>query len=469
MFGPRRLRLAGSVAAILGVALGILSAPSSASTARVVDVVLPPDCRFPPPEGSCPPGSATALVYRAAGGEANRVELARAAGEVAIADPGAVIQPGEGCRAVDSDEVRCTRPWMVFVDTRGGADRIRSAFGGVVVNGGAGRDVLMGGPFGDQLYGGRGADILRGRGGHDQLYDAAPSASLGSGDLAPFFPSPIDSSPFGPALVPLTDPGRGRDLFDGGTGHDTLSYEVRAAGITVDLADASAAGAEDSVREVEFALGGRGDDRLLGNRRSNWLDGREGDDRIAGRAGSDNLAGGGGRNLVLGGAGDDQVSLGRTDRSPERVACGSGKDIVFEISPDDFLQDDCEALDFTTFGGRLIGTVRSLLPLRSGDPPEVLAAPLFCAAFATPADCRIELELRVHGPATRRGTAPPRGTLLGSSSYTVAVAETRVVRLALSRRGRVLLRRHRALRVRVTTTGDPPEELDGYLTVLRAP
>jgi hypothetical protein len=469
MFGPRRLRLAGSVAAILGVALGILSAPSSASTARVVDVVLPPDCRFPPPGGTCPPGSATALVYRAAGGEANRVELARAAGEVAIADPGADIQPGDGCRLVDGDDVRCTLPAMVFVDTGGGADRIRSAIGGAVINGGAGRDVLIGSPLADQLYGGRGTDVLRGRGGDDRLYDASPRASLGSGDLAPFFQPPLDQTSFAPAAVPLTDLARRRDRFDGGRGYDTVSYEGRAAGITVDLADASAAGAEDSVREVEFALGGTGDDRLLGNARSNRLDGREGDDRIAGRAGSDSLEGGGGRNLMFGGAGGDQVSLRLPDRSPERVACGSGKDTVFEISPDDFLQDDCEALEFTTFGGRLIGTVRSLLPLRSGDPPEVLAAPLFCAPFATPADCRIELELRVHGPATPRGTAPPRGTLLGSSSYTVALEETRVVRLALSRRGRELLRRHRALHVRVTTTGTSPDVLGGYLTVVRAP
>ena len=145
MFRPRRMRLAGSLAVVVAVAVGVLAPPASASTARLVDVLLPPDCRFPPPGGTCPPRSATALVYRAAGGEENRVELASVAGEVTIADPGAVIQPGEGCRPVDSDEVRCTRPWTVFVDTGGGADRVRSAFGGVVANGGAGRDVLVGG------------------------------------------------------------------------------------------------------------------------------------------------------------------------------------------------------------------------------------------------------------------------------------------------------------------------------------
>jgi RTX calcium-binding nonapeptide repeat (4 copies) len=468
------MRLAGSVTVVVVAGLGMLAPPASASTAQLVDVVLPPECKYPPPSGVCPPGSATALVYRAGPGEANLVRVTGTAREVGIADRGADIQPGEGCRRLDRQSVSCSPPegqlWGVFVDTGGGADRVTSAYGGVVVNGGAGNDVLSGGPFRDQLYGGRGADVVRGRGGDDRLYDASPRDPLGSGDMASFFPSPIESAPFDPAVVPLANPGRGRDSFDGGKGADSVSYEARVAGVTVDLADAAAPGAEDSVSDFEFALGGAGDDRLLGNRRSNWLDGREGDDRVAGRAGDDSLAGGGGHNLLRGGRGDDQVSWNPLSEAPNRLDCGPGRDRASVMSRDDFVDDDCEVLSFLTFGERLVGDVRSQLPLRSGDPPEVLSAALECLPFAAFApDCEIRLELRVHGPAARGGTAPPRGTLLGSSSYTFAVSEAKVARLALSRRGLELLRRHRALRVRVTTVGDPPEELDGYLTVLRTP
>ena len=481
MFGPRRLILVFSVAVMVGAGLGLLAAPVSGSTAQLVDVVLPPECRFPPPGGVCPPVSATVFVYEAERGEANRVSVALSGPELRVSDPGAVIQAGRGCAPIERHRVNCSEPDRgisgVFVDSRDGADTVRSRSASVIVNGGRGDDVLLGGPFRDVLFGGPGADLLRGRDGNDVLYDASPRRPFLSSDLAPFFPSPFLGVTLVPTAVPLADPGRGSDRFDGGgSRRDTISYEGRRRGVTLDLGNAAplggARGEHDSVRGFEDALGGAGDDRLLGSGRGNQLDGTRGDDRIVGRAGADFIEGGSGRNVIVAGPGDDSINVlySPTDRGAERLFCGPGSDTMSGISPNDFLNDDCERLVFTYFGERLVAhDVDSLLPLRPRRPPTVLSATLECAPFDVSAPCDLGLELRVHGPAGRRGTAPPRGTLLGSSSDTLSLGEKKSVSLGLSAVGARLLRRHGALYARVSANGAPPYGPTGYLTVLRAP
>ena len=276
--------------------------------------------------------------------------------------------------------------------------------------------------------------------------------------------------------MPLAGSGQGSDHFDGGSGRDTISYEGRRGGVTLNLANAAsrggARGEDDSVTGVEDALGGAGEDRLLGSGRGNQLHGTGGDDRIVGRAGADFIEGGSGRNVIVAGPGDDSINVlySPTDRGAERLFCGSGSDTMSGISPNDFLNDDCERLVFTNLGERLVAhEVESLLPLRPRRPPTVLGAILECAPFDVSLPCEVGLELRVHGPAGRRGTAPPRGTLLGSSSHTFALGEKKSVSLGLSGEGVELLRRHPALQARVSATGAPPYGPTGYVTVLRFP
>jgi Ca2+-binding RTX toxin-like protein len=473
-------RVAGGwVSVAVLVVLCAMAGPAAASTAQLVDVVLPPYCKYNPPDVPCLPGSAPALVYQAGPGEPNRVGLTGGREELRISDPAAVISPGAGCSRIDRHSVRCSAEHgvtRVFVATRGGADTVRSGiedrdswfWGEVIFSGGRGNDVLIGGPSGERLYAGSGNDVLRGRGGDDLLSDAAAPDSLRSGDPSPF---PSDEG-----SLALADPGRGRDSFDGGSGGDTVSYEARRAGVRIDLANPAAIGGapgeRDSVKGVESAFGTADKDRLAGNQRSNWLTGGDGDDRITGRGGDDSLEGGNGRDVMLGGPGSEQLSFGRADQAPDRASCGAGMDRLFEMAPSDFLNDDCERLFFDTFGERLIGNageVRSLLPLRAGRPPTVLTATLFCLPFDIHAPCPLGLELRVHGPATGRGTAPPPGTLLGSSYDSFAVAEEKNVTLQVSPTGLKLLRRHRALRVSVTAAAGPPFGPAGYLTLLRSP
>jgi hypothetical protein len=483
MVGPRRSIQFFSVTVMVGVVFGLLAAPVSASTVELVDVVLPPECKYPPPSGVCPPGSATVLVYQADRGEANRVGVTPTGQDRGISDPGAVIHPGRGCTPIERHRVNCSAPGGVisdvFIDSGDGADTVRSRSASVTVNGGRGDDVLVGGPFRDVLFGGPGADLLHGRDGHDLLYDASPRRPFLRTDLAAFFPPPFFGFTFGSrTVVPLANPGRGRDYFDGGSGRDTISYEGRLGGVTLDLADpAAVAGARaehDSVRRVESALGGAGDDRLAGTSRGDQLDGTQGDDRIVGRGAADFIEGGTGRNVIIAGPGDDLINsqYRPTDLGAERTFCGSGSDHVSWIFPSDFLNDDCEDLEFNFLreGGLFGGDVRSQLPLRKGGAPLVLVAPeLWCYFMVNPSGCRLKLELLVHGPTSRRGTAPPRGTLLGSQSYKFSPDERKSVSLSVSPAGLRILRRHGALQVRVRATEDAPHQPGGYLTVLRAP
>jgi hypothetical protein len=422
------------------------------------------------------------LLYQAERGEANHVRVVSSQQELQITDPGAVIAAGRGCTPIERDRVSCSGPAAsdsgVFIDSGDGADTVSSRSVSMIVNGGDGDDLLLGGPFRDVLFGGPGTDVLRGGSGHDFLYDASPRRQFGSSDLAPYFPPPFMGITWGPTAVPLAGPGRGRDRFDGGLGRDTVSYEGRSAGVTLDLANrAAAAGARrehDSLRGIESALGGAGDVRLAGSSRGNQIDGTGGDDRIAARGGVDFIEGGRGRNVILAGPGDDLINsqFRPSDYGAERTFCGSGFDHVSWIFPSDFLNDDCEQLEFNFLreNGLFGGEVRSQLPLGKGRAPLVLIAPqLWCFFMANPSGCGVRLDLLVHGPASRRGTAPPPGTVLGSASYVFTPDERKSVSLSVAPERLEMLRRHKALQVRVRVTEDAAPEPGGYLTVLRSP
>lgn len=466
------MTLAGALATV-ALIVGVLSlgfaTPASASTAQLVDVpYLEPQCGKYFPEEDCRPRPVPMLVYEAGRGEANRVRIEARDGMVRIRDLGAAIRPGIGCSRVGRHRVSCAMPDQnegIYVATGDRADRVSSG-PAHFVDGGSGDDVLVGGAGDDQLFGGRGRDVLRAGAGADILYDAAPPRMFRAGDPSPFDVHPIPDS------VPLVSPGAGRDSFDGGAGHDLVSYAARSANITVDLATRAPIGGQrgehDSVRRVEHATGGTGDDRLMGDRGLNEFRAGPGDDRIAGRGGNDYLEGGPGRNVMSGGAGNDQMN--GNEGEPERIACGSGTDQVYQINTVDFVGDDCEQIGF--FRSLNSGIVRSLLPLREGQPPTVLVATVACYT-----GCRGSLELSVDGPGVRGGRAPPPGTLLGCQSYGPSAGGPQgpmELSLGLSAAGLASVRHFRALRVRVSFTREDVSygggvARSGYLTVVRTP
>jgi Ca2+-binding RTX toxin-like protein len=122
----------------------------------------------------------------------------------------------------------------------------------------------------------------------------------------------------------------GADIYDGGTGSDTVDYSDLTAGVTVDLdklfgslgtAQGSQSGI-DALYSIENVIGTQGADLLSGNKQANALEGRGGNDAISGEsgadvldggAGDDTLNGGAGKDLLLGGEGKDRLRWDASD------------------------------------------------------------------------------------------------------------------------------------------------------------
>jgi Ca2+-binding RTX toxin-like protein len=222
----------------------------------------------------------------------NDIEVRRVADGYVIRDSAANLSIVAGSDCFFSDpprEVRCRTGSEVDVsiDGRAAADELTVIGGSRRANldGGDGTDRLVGGPGPDRLIGGPNGDTLLGNSGNDVLVGEA-----------------------------------GPDSLQGGAGVDTVSYAERSAGVTITLAvdafderaddgnivDGPAAGARDAIDEdVENAIGGGGDDSILGNNVRNGLQGRGGADVVTGRSGDDVLEGGLGPDILNGNDGVD--------------------------------------------------------------------------------------------------------------------------------------------------------------------
>jgi hypothetical protein len=417
---------------------------------------------------SCPPNYFERLVVRGDRGEVNRLNVAfGAAGEFRVSDAGAPLRAGPGCTLSGAELVACptTSPLLaVFVLAGDRGDTVSSSVS-VNIDGGSGNDRLAGSEFADALYGGRGLDVVRGSGGEDALRDGRLPGLI--------TPDQYD----GRFFLPLSDvaipvPAE-RDLFDGGAGRDTLGYEGRRRGVFADLArtdrHAGAPGERDSLRGIEAVVGSGGDDRIFGDDLANTIDGAGGDDLLAGRGGDDQLVGGSGSNRARGGAGDDGISPGLNAdvlENVQRVRCGPGQDEVGSMFLKDFAEDDCESV--------VVGETHDLqvlLPLVSLARPPLASyttEPVDCEA----ASCRLRLDARLARSPTRRRPGL-KGLLLGRTEATIPNRTVTTLTVDLNDRGSRLLRRYRALLIRIelnTRVGEPRIAATGaYLTRLRAP
>ena len=327
--------------ALVFLAVGAIGAPA-AHAATVKVVVEPP--RNGPWAG---------IEYRAAPGEANRLQTFRESETtVRVEDPGATIVPGAGCTSLDTHTVRCTTDGYkregllganVFVGDLD--DVVNSHELGLSANGGPGDDhIESAGPVAGTLNGGGGRDVLLGGTNEDTLMD---------GDL----PGHVD-----------------RDVMDGRDGGATVSYANRTAPVFVDIATLAPAGERgegDVLRSIDHATGGAGDDVLRGDGGFNrftggpgddhlyglgefdFMSGGAGDDRLSGGAGDDGLDGDAGADRLLGGEGNDGLSGGPgsdvlrggagADYFTEGTAsCGAGYDTVSPSAEVDRVARDCE-------------------------------------------------------------------------------------------------------------------------------
>lgn len=364
------------------------------------------------------------IVYEAAPGEANRVALTTVDGNtIRVADAGAVISAGSACRSVDAHTAECTVAGMAGINgliaaqvhSRDGDDVVESRGPGLSAYGGPGDDRLESSSIA--------AGILDGGGGRDTLLGGSNEDTLIDGDAS------------GSADT---------DVLDGRAGGARVSYKGRTAPVRVNLADGAPDGEVnegDVLRSITGVIGGRGDDDLRGDDQHNFLDGGPGDDRvsglggddlgmggpgddrISGHAGDDFIDGGTGRDVASGGAGRDLISggpgrdtllggSGPDSLSSGDARCGSGYDQVWPDERPDLVARDCEQVRF------------ELRVRRSefGDSKHVAAAPHPVRRGARALTFRVQcpyLELDGEPDAVpMRGSVSLRsvGKLLGSAS-----------------------------------------------------
>jgi len=160
------------------------------------------------------------------------------------------------------------------------------------VTGNSGNNSLDGAAGNDTLLGGAGNDTLLGSLGNDNLDGGAGNDTY---------------------LFTLT--GLGNDIIRDASGTDTISFNgaVATLGARVNLGVTTAQTVVGTtkitltaINTVENAIGGLGNDRLIGNTLNNLLDGGAGNDSLTGGAGDDTLVGGLGTDNLIGGAGNDQ-------------------------------------------------------------------------------------------------------------------------------------------------------------------
>ncbi len=226
--------------------------------------------------------------------EAVFVELA-APGEIIIGDASDEFLAGG-----DNDDTILGAGGADTIEGRGGNDELSGNQGNDSVLGGEGNDSIFGGDGDDTVVGGAGDDELSGNLGRDTIFgDGGDDTILaGGGD-------------------DIAQGGDGRDRLDGGAGADTVDYSDSILDVHIDLANELATFPETSMREFIFsfenAIGGEGDDTLIGTAGGNRLDGGPGNDSLLGGEGDDTLVGDPGNDTLDGGPGDDTADYSGTD------------------------------------------------------------------------------------------------------------------------------------------------------------
>lgn len=114
----------------------------------------------------------------------------------------------------------------------------------------------------------------------------------------------------------------------------TLDYSPTGAGVVSFVDDVWGGYTIASGVVIENAIGGSGDDVLLGNAAANRLLGNNGDDYMMGRDGADTLIGSNGADTLFGDGGDDRLD-GGNDR--DSLDGGAGADLLEGGNGDDVL------------------------------------------------------------------------------------------------------------------------------------
>ena len=208
--------------------------------------------------------------------------------------------------------------------------------GNDTIIGGSGNDTLFGTEDDDQLQGGDGNDILDGGSGTDTIFE--------TGDV-------------NFALDSTTLAGRGSDQFIG------IEQALLIGGDSANLIDASqfsgpvtvmAGGGNDTVigsGNADQLFGGSGNDSLIGGAGNDLVNGEAGDDELFGGDDDDTIFGGGGDDTLHGEAGNDDI---RGQSQNDVLTGGLGDDSIDGGDGDDVLIESGN-VDFTLTDVSLVG------------------------------------------------------------------------------------------------------------------
>ncbi|MFP3544106.1 VCBS domain-containing protein [Rhizobium sp. SIMBA_035] len=286
----------------------------------------------------------------------------------------------------DKSEIFVGSDYAETIDAKGGDDVLLGNGGDDTLKGGAGADWLYGGSGNDSLYGDQSDVVLDGGTGADTLY------------VAGGFNSTSDSQIVAVEKVVLTSAGTldlsnqtegfvisgssGADTIKGGSGDDTINYDINDGADNVDGGAGNdalailggsanetlavtvsggkittvAGGNIVNVEHVTLNMDGGSDDLLtyagtsqdiavnLSNGTATGFDSIAGVDDITGGSGNDTLTGNGNANTLIGGAGDDTLTGGGGNDTltggtgNDTFNVDSGTDTVTDLSGGDILK-----------------------------------------------------------------------------------------------------------------------------------
>jgi len=284
------------------------------------------------------------------------------------------------------------------------------------VDGGDGNDLISGGAGSDNLYGGSGNDVVNGDGGGDSVGggngDDVVNGGADGDDLNASSGTDVLNGDDGSDRFQAGGSGDGPDTFNGGAGHDTVSWEYyeQSVVVTIDgLANDGIAGANDNVAaDVEGVVGGTADDTLTGSAAAN---------------------------VIEGGPGSDVITI--RDASADIATCGDGSDTVIADGLDsiDPVGAGCENVDRAAAGGtgRKLGRIGTV-SYRKGVVKLTLTCPLDALAGCS-------------GKATL--TSSGLGTV-GKADFLIPSASAATVEIRLSKKAQSRLKKAKSKKLKVT-------------------
>jgi Ca2+-binding RTX toxin-like protein len=198
-----------------------------------------------------------------------------------------------------------------------GDDTIYGERGSDTLDGGGGNDRIYGGRGSDHIEGGPGSDILEGEQGNDEVNGGEGDHDIVEGDQGD------DTLDGGAGDEDVIFGGPGNDKIDGGPGeHDIADYQGVGGAVTINLEAQTVSGAENEhLSGIEDAIGGSGNDTLIGSSEANRLDGGPGDDHLEASGPGDD---------AFGGPGGDQCTGGFAEETSCGPAAG-GNGLAVEI------------------------------------------------------------------------------------------------------------------------------------------